>query len=251
MPINGKVPERVAIVGLGPSSYSYIQAVDAAGDRKKLFDETWTFNTYSNVIDSDRLFHMDDFKVQERRAEKNVRVRNMLESLKRYPNPIYTSFPEKEYPTSVSYPLADIVQTFNNMYFTTTPPYALAYALMLGVKHIMLYGMDYTWPGSAEAEGGRSCMEYWIGRGQAWQGKYASGVQIGVPPSTTLMGARDSTRENISLYGYDRVKISLKDLGDGHIQLVMTPKELPSAEEIEARYFHRRPGTGVALTVVE
>ena len=67
---NGGQPkiERLAIVALGPTSLNYIQAVDAAGDRKKMFDEVWTFNSYASVIESDRLFHMDDVEVQRRRA---------------------------------------------------------------------------------------------------------------------------------------------------------------------------------------
>lgn len=237
-------PKRVAIVGLGPSHTSYIRDIDACGDRKQLFDETWTFNTFANAIESDRLFHMDDVLVQERRARNgNKRVANMLESLKRYKNPIYTCFPEPEYPSMVQYPLVQIANKYDSLYFTTTPPYAMAFAGLIGVEELMIYGCDYTWPGIAGAETGRACMEYWVGRLKSM------GIKIGVDSFSSLCDARVSKRDDIRLYGYDRVHISLQER-EGGMCLVMREKELPTAEEIEERYSHTQPGSGIQLDVV-
>jgi hypothetical protein len=237
--------KRLAIVGLGPSSHKYIDDVDRAGDRKALFDETWTFNSFVSVIASDRLFHMDDVKIQELRAKAgNVRVKNMLEAMKRYEGPIYTSSPEPEYPSMVPYPLPAVVARYNSLYFSTTPPYAAAYAGLEEWKEICLYGLDYTWPGVAGAEGGRGCMEYWVGRLQG------QGIKVRVHETSSLLDARLSTKDDIKLYGFDRYRISLEVRGPDKLALLMEPKPLPTAEEIEERYCHKKPASDVALDVV-
>lgn len=240
-----KTPKKIAIVALGPSSGNYIQDVDKAGDRFKLFDETWTFNSYCSVIESDRLFHMDDVLVQERRARAgNQRVAGMLEAMKRYKGPIYTSFAEPAYPTMVDYPLGAIAQKYNSLYFTSTPPYALAYAGLIGVEEAWLYGMDYTWPDIAGAERGRACMEYWVGR------VMGLGMRIRVAKDTSLLDTSISRRSDIKLYGYDRAQVALHDVDEKTYELRFAEKELPTAEEIEERYSHLLPGSGVALDVV-
>ena len=237
--------KKLAIVGLGPSSHVYIDDVDRAGDRKKLYDETWTFNSYCSVISSDRLFHMDDVKVQELRAKAgNVRVQNMLEAMKRYEGPIYTSFPEKEYPAMIPYPLPKIVAHYNSFYFSTTPPYAAALAGLEGWDEVSFYGMDYTWPSVAGAESGRAGMEYWVGRLQGM------GIKVRVPPASSLLDSRLSTAKDIKLYGFDRVRVYLEDRGPNSAALLFEDKPLPSAEEIEARYNHKNPASAVGLDVV-
>ena len=237
--------KKVAIVALGPSSQHYIQMVDAAGDRKKLFDETWTFNTYASLIESDRIFHMDDFKVQEARAVKNERVAGMLEALKRYKNPIYTSFPEPEYPTSEAYPIKEVIEAFGSMYFTSTPPYALAYAMLRRVEEVAIFGADYTYPGVAGCEDGRACLEYWIGRAQQM------GMRVLVSERSTLLGQRErSNFSSIPMYGFDRVQVGLIEDGENRYKLRFTPKALPSVEEIEKRYSHRKAGSELVVDVV-
>lgn len=249
-PLNGKSNgkariERLAIVALGPTSLNYIQEVDHAGDRKKLFDETWTFNSYASVIESDRLFHMDDVRIQQRRgAAGNHRVANMLEAMKRYQGPIYTSFPESEYPTMEPFPLDQVAQKFDTLYFSTTPPYALAYAGLLEVPEIYLYGCDYTWPGVAGAESGRACMEFWVG---LLKGR---GHRISIHPQSSLCNARTQTHDNVQLYGYDRVKMSLQEVEPGVMKLNAVPRELPTAAEIEERYSHLFPGSEIQVDVV-
>lgn len=237
-------PRRVAIVGLGPTSVSYIREVDKAGDRRKLFDETWTFNSFVSIIACDRLFHMDDVLVQQRRAEAgNKRVGAMLEAMKRFEGPIYTSTPEPEWPTMVGFPLLDIANKYDSLYFTTTPPYAAAFAGLNEVEEVSVYGCDYTWPGVAGAEQGRACMEYWLGRLKS------QGVNIRVADGSTLLDNRFNSRDDIKLYGYDRSRISIEE-HDGRLALCTRSKELPSAEEIEERYSHYRPGSGIQLDVV-
>lgn len=235
-----KIPEKVALVALGPSSYDYIRHCDRNGNRHNLYDETWTVNTFANVIDSDRLFHMDDFRVQELRAVKNERVRHMLQALKLYKGPIYTSVPHEGYPNCVQYPLGQVVAQFGSMYFNNTMPYAIAFAMLIGVKELHLFGLDYVWPNMAEAEAGRGCTEYWLAKAQD------RGIQTRVASSSTLLDAQINGNE-FKLYGYDGWHITLEDAGPGKVALKLKEKPLPSAEEIERRYYKDAPETLKAI----
>lgn len=230
-----KVPERVAIVALGPSHQQYVPVCDRYGNRFQLFDETWTVNSFANVIDSDRLFHMDDFRVQMLRAVKNERVRNMLESLKRYKGPIYTSVEHPDYPQSRQFPLFEAISKYNTFYFNNTMAYALAFAGLIGVKQLTLFGMDYTWPGVEGSEGGRGCAEYWVGRLRQ------SGVGVAVCQESTLLDTRQNRNDEYHLYGYDAYTLKLERQTDGKVKLRLLDKPLPTAEEIEIRYFGKRP----------
>lgn len=239
--LNGKVegtespPSHVAIVALGPSSLRYIQQVNMAGDRGVVYDEVWTVNSYASVIKSDRLFHMDDFRIQEARAKAgNKRVANMLEAIKKYSGPVFTCFPKAEYPTSLSYPLAEVVAKFRSLYFNNTVPYMVAYAGLLGVKKLTMFGADYTYPGRAAAEAGRACTEYWLGK------LHSLGVHIDVCNQSTLMDGREHVGGVFPLYGYkDMNEIFWIENEQGETRLAFKPKEVvPSAEEIEKSYFH-------------
>lgn len=230
---NLPVPKRVALVGLGGSSWNYVNEVDAIGNRKDKFDEVWTMNSYCNVIESDRLWHMDNIEVQRIRAKGgNVKVKGFLKAMKEYKGPIYTSVLHPDYPNLVQYPLMEIAQKLGSLYFTSTPAYAIAYAIYIGVEEISLYGLDYTWPGMAEVELGRSCAEYWIGQGSA------RGVKFKVAPFSSLMEARVWSKERIPLYGYDGFRAEMYEGPEGS-GLKFVPEPLPTAEEIEIRYSHK------------
>ena len=166
--------------------------------------------------------------------------------MKRYKGPIYSSFPDPEFPTMKAYPLAAVAQKYNVLYFTTTPPYAMAYAGLLEIPDIYLFGCDYTWPEIAGAETGRACMEFWVGLLKG------HGHNIHVHPQSSLTDARLNSHDDVRLYGYDRVEMKLEEdtLEEGTFRLLYKPKELPTAEEIEARYSHLIPGSGIQVDVV-
>lgn len=233
------VPDRVAIVALGPSSLNYVQFVDRIGDRKKVFDETWTLNSYCSVIQSDRLFHMDDIRVQIARAEKNERVRNMLEAMRGYKGPIITSIPHPDYPQCEAFPLAQVVSKYGALYFNNTAAYAIAYAGYLGVREITCFGMDFTYPGIHSREAGRGCCEYWLG-------KISSHVQVRVAETSTLMDGIENRRGVFKLYGYDGFEVKVEEI-DGKRAITMREKELPAAEAVERAYFHGRDEQGELL----
>jgi len=226
------VPKRVALVGLGPTRAHYINEVDAVGNRYDKFDETWTMNSFCNVIESDRLWHMDNIAVQELRAQKNEKVCGMLKAMKNYKGPIYTSVHHDGYHNLIQFPLFEVIQKFGSAYFNSTPAYAIAYAMYIGVKELWLFGLDYTWPDVHKAEQGRACCEFWLGKATML------GMKIQICRHSTLMDSRYFKEDDIPLYGYDGYRLAMEESSPGKIALRFFEKPLPTAEEIEKRYDH-------------
>lgn len=231
---------HVAILGLGPSLAAFLEVAKRAGGKNGYCDEVWGINAVGNVIACDRIFHMDDLKVQERRAEARPEsnIATMVKWLKTHPGPIYTSRIRPGYPGLVEFPLSDVLNAgldggFGAPYFNSTAAYAVAYAVHLGFERISLFGIDYTLPNAHSAEKGRACVEYWLGIASA------RGAQITVPEQTSLLDACSPERER--LYGYDCVDVHLSDREGGGVDVAFTERdEGPSAEEIERRYDHSR-----------
>lgn len=224
---------KIAIVALGASYTQYTDAVRLAGGRHALYDETWVINSLGGVLAHDRVFHMDDVVVQERRAEAgNSHVARMLDWLRRHPGPVYTSVARDGYPGLVAFPLSDVLRSVGDRrpYFNNTTAYAIALAIHEGVKEIALYGMDYTYPNRGHAEEGRACVEYWVGQA------VARGIRVRVASRSTLL---DTCRNDAQrLYGYDGVEVAI---GPDY-SVSLRPRDLPTAAEIEARYAQMHRG---------
>lgn len=226
------VPEHVAILGLGPSVDQYTNVVKRLGGRHRFCDETWTINSLGATFACDRIFHMDDVRIQEIRAaaqpESNIAV--MLKWLRNAPAPVVTSRPHPDYPMLEPFPLIEVLNEFRNGYFNSTAAYAVAYAVWLGVKKISIFGCDYTYPNAHDAEKGRACLEYWLGIATE------RGIKIAVPKNTTLLDAIHTQRERF--YGYDTLDMTIREVG-GRINVEFAErKDVPTAEEIEAAYDH-------------
>jgi SAM-dependent methyltransferase len=236
-PVPQSAPESVCILGAGPSLSSYLHNARCLGGRRELADEVWAVNVVGDVVQCDRIFHMDDVRVQEIRAaaSPNSNIANMVKWLKTHPGPIYTSEVHPDYPGLVEYPLEDVINSCDGQrYFNGTVPYAVAFAIHLGVKRIGLYGCDFTYPNAHDAEKGRACLEYWLGIARA------RGILIQISAQSTLMDSRDRAADPNALYGYDGVKLEMAPDETGRIRVTRTPKPLPTADEIEARYDHSR-----------
>jgi hypothetical protein len=232
-------PAHVAIVGLGPSCVEFFELTRRLGGASAYCDEVWGINAIGDVLRCDRIFHMDDVRIQEARAELNPdgNIAAMLKWLKRHPGPIYTSVVRHGYPGLVAFPLQDVLRArydgpTGTAYFNSTTAYAIAYAIHIGVKHISCFGVDYTMPNRHMAEQGRACCEYWLG--------VAAGRGIGVSASlrSSLMDACSDPRDR--LYGYDCFDVHLNEEPDGNVKVTFSEREnIPTAEEIEARYDHK------------
>jgi SAM-dependent methyltransferase len=227
-------PDHVAILGLGPSLSDYLMIARQLGGRSAFCDEVWAINALGNVTECDRVFHMDDVRIQEIRAaaRPDSNIANMLKWMKKHPGPIYTSRKHPDYPGLVAFPLQDVIRSTNFAYFNSTSAYAVAYALHIGVKKISIFGFDFTYPNAHDAEKGRACVEFWLGMAAA------RGIKIQIPHKSSLMDS--CMGQDARLYGYDTVKVKLA-LRDGLWKTSFTEREtLPTADEIEHRYDHSR-----------
>ena len=230
-------PEHVAILGLGPSVDQYLDAAKRLGGRWKLADETWCINALGDVLACDRVFHMDDVRIQEIRAaaapESNIAA--MLAWMRHHPGPIYTSRAHPDYPGLVEFPLEAVLNHLGYGYFNSTAAYAIAYAIHLGVRKISLFGFDFTYPDAHKAEKGRGCVEFWLGQAAA------RGIQIEIPLTSTLMDGIELKDGRRHLYGYDTIEPDIRQRADGSLTVSFQEVEaLPTAEEIEDRYDHAR-----------
>lgn len=225
---------HVAILGLGPSVRQYLELTKRFGGRRGFCDETWGINALGDVFACDRIFHMDDVRIQEIRADAkpDSNIARMLDWLKTTATPVVTSIPHKDYPALEPFPLADVLNKFPMGYFNSTAAYAVAYALHIGVKKITCFGMDFTYPDAHDAEKGRACVEFWLGMAAAL------GVEICLPKTTSLLDAMNP--QALRFYGYDCVDLDITR-GESGIEIAMTERDsLPSADEIEHAYDHSR-----------
>lgn len=223
---------HISIVGLGPSSAQYVAICKGLGGRHKYCDETWVINAFGDVLACDRVFHMDDVRIQQIRADAapDSNIAAMLAWLKTHPGPIVTSRAHPDYPGLIEFPLEELVNSCPNGYFNSTAAYAVAYAIHIGATKLSLFGMDFTYPDAHDAEKGRACVEFWLGVASE------RGIQIVVPKTTTLLDALNTQAERF--YGFDCVDLDIKNV-DGRIKVCFTDKaEFPTAEEVEAAYDH-------------
>lgn len=228
--------KHIAIIGLGPSLDQYLEITKRLGGRSKFCDETWSINALGDVFACDLIFHMDDVRIQEIRAkakpESNIAA--MLHWLKTSRVPVVTSRAHPDYPALVEFPLEDVLNNFGHEYFNSTAAYAIAFAIHIGAKTISVFGMDFTYPNTHDAEKGRACVEYWLGQA------HARGIKINMPKTTSLMDA--CYERTARLYGYDTLNVCFNVQDNGVLKLDFTPRDnLPTAEEIEKAYDHSMP----------
>lgn len=219
-----KQPKSVAIVAMGASSFTYLKLAAKSGGRQRVADEIWAINSMGNIIQHDKLFAMDDLKLQEARARERPESNTggLIEWLRTHPG-FFTSTAYPDYPNAIEYPLQKVIKVIGNAYFNSTVAYAVAFAIATGVKSIHLYGCDFAYRDRPEAEKGRACIEFMLGIASQ------RGVSITVPQDTTLLDANAPGYERF--YGYDAWNMTLDN---GEVQ--KTPKPLPSVDEIERRY---------------
>jgi len=226
---------HAAILGLGPSINQYLELTKRLGGRRAFCDLTFGINALGDVFACDKIFHMDDVRIQQIRADArpDSNIARMLEWLKTTTTPVVTSRAHEGFPALEEFPLADVLTKFPMGYFNNTAPYAVAYALHIGATKISLFGCDYTYDNSDHAERGRACLEWWLGVAAEM------GVEIALPKTTSLMDAYHTQRNRF--YGYDTLELDFSRT-DEQVIVTKTPREsLPTAEQIEASYDHSAP----------
>jgi hypothetical protein len=122
--------------------------------------------------------------------EKNLNDPKHDEWMKQeHPFPIFTQEEEADFPSSVRFPIEDIIKEFG-YYWKSTLAYAVAFCYLAGYKKVELYGFEMA-----------SDSEYW---GQRANGAYIIGKAIGkgldvyVPPTSKLLtGIRYAYENNL------------------------------------------------------
>lgn len=191
---DNEAPYTVAIVAMGPSNRDYLDACLKQSSRFRVADETWAINAMAGCIQHDRAIIMDALPYFAKVAGTNAPLDGYRDWLHTHPGPIYTQRVYEGFPGSVEFPLQDVLNTVRYPYFNNTCAYAIALAIHLRVRHIKLYGMDFTYGASSRgfAEAGRACVEHWI-RDACWRK-----IQVEIASSSTLM----DQAQNRPLYGY-------------------------------------------------
>lgn len=83
---------QIAIVAMGLSAHEYMRTVETSGNRKNLFDEVWMVNGFGHIFQHERLFAMDDIRLQAMRGKAgNHKIGRLVEFLRHHPGPVYTS----------------------------------------------------------------------------------------------------------------------------------------------------------------
>jgi len=190
----GNTPEKVILVGLGPSKSEYmdIMASDAAVINR---DEVWGVNAAGAVIKVDLSFAMDDYLTCVNRTPALAKWFEEAEE------PFFTSQPRN--PKALAYPLEAVLNMPGaRPYFNGSVSYIAAYAALIGVKELTIFGCDYLYGGMGRMQPRQSetiarylaCMSWWLGFCQA------KGMEVIVCPSSPLLDADLMVLEQF--YGY-------------------------------------------------
>jgi len=229
------VPEVVALIAMGTSRMNYIAQAMKAGGPLGIADETWVINKLASVYYHDLCFRMDDLRKPRNcnlRRGTNRDPNKMIEDtqlawMKTHDKPIITSTAYPEFPTSVSYPLEGVINTIGYSYFITTPAYAAAFAIHIGVKHLKVYGCDYTYLHTqAMAEAGRGNLEFILGIGMM------KGMKVTIAQSSTLLGTNLPMNEQ--LYGYKNITEVIESDEEGKTYAIKDRPDL--TEELEGKW---------------
>jgi len=200
-----EVPKVVSLVALGSSKLAFFHETMLTGNPRGLADEVWVINKLGVSVKHDMLFRMDDMRQVYSCNDKSYKGGNIEDSrrvhdvynefLRNTDKPVVTSTAYPEYPTAVEYPLEGVINTIGYSYFRTTPAYAAAFAIHIGVKQLRVFGCDFVYPGNKFlAESGRANMEFILGIGMTM------GMEVWLPPTTTLMDRCIPTKQK--MYGY-------------------------------------------------
>jgi len=141
------------------------------------FDEVWTVNFGGRIYRHDKLWLMDDMRGQAAAIpEYGVMMR-------RHDKPIITPAVYDEFPMAVRYPVEDVLEFLKDDFLNSTVAYAVAYAMMTGVKTMSLYGCDFYYPNVTRREEGGQCCAYLLGLAKG------HGMQFRLPQTSTMLSA--------------------------------------------------------------
>jgi len=109
--------------------------------------------------------------------------------------------------------------------FNNTVPYAIAYAIWVGAKHLSLYGLDFTYKNVSIAEAGRASTEFWCAIATT------RGIKIEVANNSGLLDT--NVPDNEKLYGYHRLDDPLVQLHENGGLLITKQSKMEPPEPID------------------
>lgn len=194
-------PKSVALVCMGPSATDFLTRTLTQEYDPNWVDEVWCINMAANPFRCDLVFWMDDLVEQEKFRPK------LFVALRKFGVNVITSVSRPEIvPNSYDYPLEPIAQmaipVFGKPYLNNGVAMAVAYALLIGVENMHIFGADFSYPNRDYAESGRACVESWLTLAGM------RGMNISLCPNTSLM---DSVKDH-GIYGYaEQPEVKLPD----------------------------------------
>jgi hypothetical protein len=196
----GNKPQRVALIAAGPSKAEWTDILSATGVEGPSVDEVWGINGVGRSIRVDVTFMMDDY------AAQRAHLPTKAQWFETAGHPIITSTPRPNCPTAHAYPLGDVLKLPGALdYLNHTVPYVIAYAIVLGVKELLIFGADYVASGAHYDNSGKhnnrpvagrymGCTSFWLGVAAA------RGMDIIVGGRSPLLDSDVPTLERF--YGY-------------------------------------------------
>lgn len=202
----GKVPETVMLVGLGPSKYELTEAM-LRHDFTPWWDELWTINKGIDFLPcADVAMILDDlYDYAERHPAYGQSMRDYTARGGRIIS--QTSLPNDGSIDFTDYPLREVLAFWQaqggspqNWLHTISVGLIMAYAGFIGVRRLMLAGIDCSWPNRPDlSESGNAVVCYWIGRLEQL------GCRVEINSDSTLNNTRNMGRyEWRQIYGYLR-----------------------------------------------
>ena len=192
--LTGVAPERVILVGLGPTKAEFINIMSS--DMATIeCDQVWGINGAANTINVGMSFAMDDY----------LTIINRLPAFAKFyetaKQPFYTSTPRN--PMASAYPLEAVLSMPGaRPYFNGSVAYAVAYAKLIGVKELSIFGCDYLYGGMGQMNPRQTdtiarylaCMSFWLGQAES------AGMKVVVVPTSPLLDSDLTVLEQF--YGY-------------------------------------------------
>lgn len=212
-------PQRVVLLGLGVSRMAYTEDV-CVHNVETPWDEVWAVNFGGKIYRHDKLWLMDDMREQAKALPFYGRMMAV------HDKPIITTTPYPEFPMSVRFPIEEVCEALGDDFLNSTVAYAIAWAMVTGVKDLWLYGCDFHYPNQTRAEEGGQCAAYLLGLSRHF------GMSFHMPNQTTLLGcyqAKEVQPMGTGTYSRSTVKRPLY----GYAKQPFFPEEDPNAR---ARY---------------
>jgi SAM-dependent methyltransferase len=194
----GNQPKAVALICLGPSRNTYINACLAQDLSEAVcgLDEVWTLNRGIGVFRHDLGFVMDHIQGE---ADKYPRYGALLW---KHDKPIITSDNCAGWPDHVhKLPIREMwrwvsssINPMHGDWYHNSVAYILLYAAFIGVRDLRVFGADYSMHSSGTVEDGHPNVAYWVGKLEA------TGLVVTTCADSSFLNANQ--RDHI--YGYQR-----------------------------------------------